>query len=292
MPRIAIISDIHANSHALEAVIEDAKLCECSGFVCLGDVVGYNAYPSKCIRAVRKLRGPSGEAECPVVPGNHDVEVAYPSKMIGVSSDAIAAIQWTRGKLSEDDLTWLRSLSRPRRIFPWFSVVHASLESPMRWKYVLDTNDAFDSMVLQKETLCFHGHTHIPKVFFMKQSEALNQGNKPIPFALAQQRGQKMERPSSANAQLYDMGEELSVPLVRDGMVVVPIQEGYRYFINVGSVGQPRDGCWRPCYAYYDSDIHSVVFRRPYYDVDAAIQAVRDTEELPLRLAERLRVGE
>ena len=65
--RFAIFSDIHANLEALEAVFADARARRCTDFVCLGDVVGYNANPRECIERVRELG-------CPVVKGNHDEE--------------------------------------------------------------------------------------------------------------------------------------------------------------------------------------------------------------------------
>ncbi len=293
MPRIAIISDIHANLHALEAVIADAELCECAGFVCLGDVVGYNAFPAECIRRVRTLKCPPGVqgSECPVIKGNHDAEVVSPSCLGAIHPAAACAMEWTRHALAPDELAWLQGLHRARWDFPFFSVVHASFERPLAWKYVLDAHDAFGSLVQQPCQLCFHGHTHIPKVFSMLDCAKRGMGSKPVPMRDSVLHGMQSAPISPAEAGLHDMGEELSSPLYYDGMAVVPLQEGRRYFINVGSVGQSRDGDPRACYAIYDSDSHSVIFRRLPYDVEAASQAVRDSG-LPEYLADRLLVGQ
>ena len=67
--RFAILSDIHANLEALEAVLADARAQDCTHFVCLGDVVGYNANPHECVELIQEL-------ECPVVKGNHDEQAS------------------------------------------------------------------------------------------------------------------------------------------------------------------------------------------------------------------------
>ncbi len=253
MPRTAIISDIHANLHALYAVIEDVKLCQGADVVCLGDIVGYNAYPHECLEYVRSL-------DCPVVRGNHDAEVVEES-LLPMNPMARQATEWTRAQLTAEDLEWLSRLQYQRIVRSSFAMVHASLEQPKAWNYIINENDARASFARQFSPLCFHGHTHVPKVFVWD------------------------------GAHSHDMGNELAGPLYYDGMVEVPLQEGYKYFVNVGSVGQPRDGDPRACYAIYDSDARSVIFRRVPYDVTAASEAVR-AAGLPEYLADRLLVGE
>ncbi len=253
MPRTAIISDIHANLHALYSVIEDVQACQCSDIVCLGDIVGYNAYPHECLEYVRSL-------ECPVVKGNHDAEVVEASLM-RMNPTARAAMEWTRAQLSADELDWLSHLQYQRIVRSSFAMVHASLEQPKSWNYIINENDARSSFARQFSPVCFHGHTHVPKVFVWD------------------------------GAHSHDMKDELAEPLYRDGMVEVPLQGGCKYFINVGSVGQPRDGDPRACYAIFDSDTRSVIFRRVPYDVAAASEAVL-AAGLPEFLAQRLLNGE
>ncbi len=254
MPRTAIISDIHANLHALYSVIEDVQLCQCADIVCLGDVVGYNAYPRECLDYVRSLN-------CPVVKGNHDAEVVAVSQM-AMNSSARESMEWTRSQLDAEDLQWLARLPFQRIVNSSFAMVHATLEKPMSWSYIINANDARSSFVRQFSPLCFHGHTHVPKVFIWD------------------------------GAHSHDMKEELSDKLEQDGMVEVPLQEGCKYFINVGSVGQPRDGDPRSCYAIYDSDAGTVIFRRVPYDVTAASEAVLATGlQCSPYLAERLLKG-
>ena len=102
MARTAIISDIHANYHALSAVIEDVHAMGCTDLVCLGDIVGYNAYPSECLDLVRKMN-------CPVVKGNHDEEVVSPSNA-RMNNVARKAMDWTRSQLDETRLRWLSAI--------------------------------------------------------------------------------------------------------------------------------------------------------------------------------------
>src|SRR5512132_3129461 len=101
--RFAILSDIHANLEALEAVLADARQRRCTHFLCLGDVVGYNANPQECIQRVREL-------DCPVVKGNHDEEATFPASSERFNELAERAIERTRARLNEQDREWLGSL--------------------------------------------------------------------------------------------------------------------------------------------------------------------------------------
>ncbi len=252
MPRTAIISDIHANLHALCSVIEDVRACQCAEVVCLGDVVGYNAYPHECLEYIRSL-------ECPVVKGNHDAEAVADSHA-AMNPAARAAAEWTREQLSAGERQWLARLPYQRIVRSSFAMVHASLEQPMAWNYIMNGNDARSSFARQFSPVCFHGHTHVPRVFMWD------------------------------GAHTREWGRELSDPLYHEGTVEVPLQEGCKHFINVGSVGQPRDGDPRACYAIFDSDARVVTFRRVPYDVNAASEAVI-AAGLPEYLAQRLLSG-
>lgn len=252
MPRTAVISDIHANLHALYAVMADYLNEQCTDVVCLGDVVGYNAYPQECVNEIRAIG-------CPVVKGNHDEEVCR-EEQTRMNPIARQAMDWTRSRLDADSLTWLRRLPLQRIERSKFALVHSSLDQPMAWNYILNANDAVSNFNRQFLPVCFHGHTHQPRVFAWD-------GRHSIEMA------------------------EYWQHLLHDGEVVVPLQPGLKYFINVGSVGQPRDGDPRACYGIYDSDSATVTLRRVEYDVAAAQQAVLAVG-LPEYLAERLGNGQ
>lgn len=252
MPRIALISDIHANLHALYAVMADYQCEQCDSVVCIGDVVGYNAYPQECVNEIRAIG-------CPVVKGNHDEEVVN-LENTRMNPLARQAMEWTRSRLDEESLTWLRRLPLQRIERSQFAFVHSCLDQPQAWNYIMNANDATTSFQRQFLPLCFHGHTHQPKVFTWDGRHSVER--------------------TEYWQQLRDAGQ-----------VVVPLEMGLKYFINVGSVGQPRDGDPRACYAIYDSDARTVTLRRVEYDVAGAQQAVLAVG-LPEYLADRLGTGQ
>ncbi len=152
--RCAILGDIHANIHAFEAVVADARSYGCTEFQLLGDVVGYGAFPSECVELARSLT-----RIC--VLGNHDQAAAAEITLADFSETASVSLEWTRGKLSADQRSWLGALM-PRRQVRGTTLVHASLDSPLSWGYVRSLATAELSMALQGLPVCFIGHTHVP----------------------------------------------------------------------------------------------------------------------------------
>jgi predicted phosphodiesterase len=155
--RFAIFSDIHANLEALEAVLADAQERAVTSYVCLGDVVGYNANPHECVQRVREM-------ECPIVKGNHDEQASLAESSRDFNELAEHAIEWTRANLTADDKDWLRDLRLERQVRD-FTIVHATLDTPAQWGYVFNNLDAAASFTYQYTTLCFFGHTHVPMAF-------------------------------------------------------------------------------------------------------------------------------
>ena len=160
--RFAILSDVHANLEALEAVLADARARKCTRFVCLGDVVGYNASPGECVRLIREL-------DCPVVKGNHDDAASRRAPPGDFNEIAERAIAWTRDRLTEEDKEWLRGLPLQTRVHD-FTIVHATLDTPGQWGYVFNNLDAAASFTYQHTTVCFFGHTHVPVVFIRDEN--------------------------------------------------------------------------------------------------------------------------
>ena len=155
--RIALFGDIHANLEALNAVLEDAASQGCAEWVCLGDLVGYNANPSECLELVRAM-------ECPVVKGNHDEDACGDHSLETMNPIAATALEWTREHLSEDQREWLRGLRMVRQVSD-FTIVHSTLDQPQAWNYVTNKFDAMANFSYQFTHICFHGHTHVPRVF-------------------------------------------------------------------------------------------------------------------------------
>lgn len=238
--RFAIFGDIHANLEALKAVLADAEAHEVTHYVCLGDVVGYNANPHECLEIVRNL-------ECPVVKGNHDEQASISQELEGFNPLAEEAINWTRKQLTEDDKQWLRDLKMVRQVRD-FTIVHATLDTPHKWGYVFNQLDAAASFNYQHTQLCFYGHTHAPRAYI---------------------------RDGSVKSQFLEK---------------LFIEQGKKYFINCGSVGQPRDGDWHAAYVLYTPAKHLVELRRLEYDIWTAQDKIV-AAGLPQRLADRLALG-
>jgi predicted phosphodiesterase len=155
--RFAIFSDLHANLEATEAVLVDAREHDCTHFVCLGDVVGYNANPHECVEIVQKM-------ECPVVKGNHDEQATLTGSSRSFNALAETAINWTREHLTDQDKEWLRVLPLTRQVRD-FTIVHATLDTPAQWGYAFNNLDAVASFTYQQTTVCFFGHTHVAGAF-------------------------------------------------------------------------------------------------------------------------------
>jgi predicted phosphodiesterase len=238
--RYAIFGDIHANLEALTTVLEDSQVQRCTHYVCLGDVVGYNANPGECLEKVRAMN-------CPTVKGNHDDEATQDRTLDELNPLAESALLWTRKQLSEDQKQWLRDLKLVRQVRD-FTIVHATLDSPGSWAYVSNRFDAMASFSYQFTQLCFYGHTHAPRIY----------------------------------------EKDDTVRCLRE--TEARIRRGVKYFINVGSVGQPRDGDWRASYAVYDADNQLINIRRLEYDLRTAQHKIREAG-LPSILAERLALG-
>ncbi len=236
----AVLGDIHSNLDALTVVLEDAAAHGANAFVCVGDVVGYNANPSECLEKIREI----GAVACR---GNHDHYCAHDECLEDFHPLAANVIDWTRKQLSSDQLQYLKSLDYYVRA-SGFTVVHSTLDMPEKWGYVFDSLEANAHFNYQSTSLCFHGHTHVPLVFEM-----------------------------SSRARRLP-ADRLKLAL------------GVKYFVNVGSVGQPRDGNPDASYVLYHMENREIEFRRLKYDVAKAQEKVRKVG-LPERLAERLALG-
>ncbi len=154
--RILIISDIHSNFVALNAVLAEAGTFD--RLWCLGDVVGYGPEPNECIAALSKL-----EPLC--LAGNHDWVVTDKLDPEEFNADARRAALWTREQLTVNNLDWLHSL--PERVptqFEKFTLVHGSPRHPV-WEYVLTPPVARANFQHFDTPICLMGHTHVPVVF-------------------------------------------------------------------------------------------------------------------------------
>ena len=162
--RYAIVSDVHANLEALEAVLADARARGVDDMVCLGDFVGYGASPNECVGRLR----PRIEA---AVLGNHDQAVFDPAWLESFNPEAAAAAEWTAATLERGHLDYLRAL--PFSV-PWRGarLVHGSPADPPAWNYVFTPAEAMHEMAACPEPVCFVGHSHVPGTFELEARRA------------------------------------------------------------------------------------------------------------------------
>ncbi len=155
--RIGIISDIHGNLEALQAVVAKIDELNLDKIVCLGDIVGYGADPSECIKIVKSITSNT-------VAGNHDYAVGGLTSINYFAPVAREAVEWTRTVLNSSELAFLRFL--PLTI-NWGSVLflHSSPDSPDMWNYILTGSDAIVQFRFFKESVLFVGHTHVPAIW-------------------------------------------------------------------------------------------------------------------------------
>src|SRR5205823_2951556 len=151
--RIAIVSDVHSNLEALDAVLRHA---EASGGVdevwCVGDIVGYGPEPGGVIAALR-------DRAAVAVAGNHDRAACGLLSLEDFNPYAAAAVRWTSEHVSRDDIEYLSSLPLTRTSGD-FTLVHGSLRSP-EWEYLLEPDQAAAHFALQATRFSVIGHSHL-----------------------------------------------------------------------------------------------------------------------------------
>lgn len=155
--RILVLSDIHANLTALEAVLQDAG--EIDSVWCLGDLVGYGPDPNECIHRIRDLPG----MVCLL--GNHDAAVIGKIDIESFNHEAQVVVNWTRDVLTQSNLEFLRNLP-DRLIIDPVTLVHGSPRQPI-WEYLLDSKTATHNFDYFSTPYCFVGHSHLPSIFHL-----------------------------------------------------------------------------------------------------------------------------
>jgi predicted phosphodiesterase len=254
--KLAILSDIHANLPALEAVIEATNDTDVEQLWCLGDVVGYGAQPDQCARLTRE--------RCDLcLVGNHDLAVLGELDVSAFSPAAAAAVRWTREVADPETIDFLSRLE-PADEDREVALYHASPRDPV-WEYVLWPDQAAECIGIQATRVSLIGHSHVALFFTMPEEGEGNPG---------------------APTELLDAARGAQA----GGGTGLDISEG-RWLINPGSVGQPRDGDPRAAWLELDTGSWSAIYHRVEYDIDTAAEAIAATD-LPEHLARRLYVGQ
>jgi diadenosine tetraphosphatase ApaH/serine/threonine PP2A family protein phosphatase len=150
--RVAVISDVHSNLHALTAVLAEIDADPPDALWCVGDVVGYGARPNECCAIVQ-------ERADLCLGGNHDLAVRGTIDLADFAGDAGAAARWTRGVLTDEASAFLRTLE-PQVHLPGVALFHGSARDPV-WEYVLSDEAALATLLLTEEDLVLVGHSHV-----------------------------------------------------------------------------------------------------------------------------------
>jgi diadenosine tetraphosphatase ApaH/serine/threonine PP2A family protein phosphatase len=239
--RYAILSDVHSNLEALEAVLYDVGVRKIQDVVFLGDAVGYGPNPNECIELLVK--------RCRVLlAGNHDWGVIGQTDIAYFNEYAREAIEWTRDVLTGKNSKTLASFPVTKEIEKGdMLLVHSTPKEPNMWHYLLTLWDAEINFHYFSNKFCFLGHSHYPFIIERLPSGEL------VTYKEAASKGQSE-----------------------------------RYIMNVGSVGQPRDGDPRASYAIVDEEKMEII--RVPYNIEAVQKKMRKAG-LPALLIERISEG-
>lgn len=248
----ALISDIHGNLEALEAVLADINDISVDEIYCLGDVIGYGPNPCECLDLVMR--------HCTkTILGNHDQAALFDPD--GFNPMALQAIYWTRDQLDYGpgssaaiNRRWDFLGELPRQIDEGeYKFVHGSPRDPTNEyvfpEYVFDQRK-MEILFGKITSFCFMGHTHLPGVF-TTECEFIS--------------------PDEFDYE-YRLGMD-------------------KLMINVGSVGQPRDDDKRSCYVVLDTQEKTVTYRRIPYDIDKTAEKIYAVSDLSDALGDRLKHG-
>jgi diadenosine tetraphosphatase ApaH/serine/threonine PP2A family protein phosphatase len=160
--RVAVISDVHANWHALQAVLEAIDAESPQELWCLGDVVGYGPRPNPCCESLQNRAAVS-------LAGNHDLGVLGDVDLADFAPHGIASAEWTRGVLTAGSRDFLRTL-RPSGRREGVELFHASPRDPV-WEYVLTADAVEASFAVTEEPLVLVGHSHVPLAIVLSNGE-------------------------------------------------------------------------------------------------------------------------
>lgn len=155
--RIAVLSDIHSNLEALDAVLADARSAGYDLLCSLGDIVGYGPSPAECVDLVQSLAAVS-------LSGNHDAAVVRLTSIEEFNEFARSVIEWTVSQLDAAQIEYLTMLPFTHRS-PDLLLVHASPGEPERWHYIHGLVDVGDHFGAFAEPLCIVGHSHRPGIY-------------------------------------------------------------------------------------------------------------------------------
>jgi predicted phosphodiesterase len=231
--KIGIVSDTHSNSFATKVVLQHMKSVGVEKKVHLGDIVGYGPRPSETLELTL-------ENFNYIVKGNHDFACENEENSWGFNPQAKTSIDWTRNQLSEEEIEVLANLPYAQGIGEDIMFTHGSPHAP--FDYITNEEDAKLGFTNKQFKVCFVGHTHVPFVW-----------------------GEKgyFRPPFQNTLELNDYG------MIGAFEFIIPQET--RVIVNVGSVGQSRDGDNRATYAVYDTESRNLTIYKIPYSVETVV---------------------
>jgi predicted phosphodiesterase len=304
--KFLIISDIHSNLEALVSVFSDLHNNneKIDRVLIPGDIVGYGANPNECCTIVRFLK--SGKSylkneiqaiiqeidindtdkenitdyifslgkKANVITGNHDREViGQPSLCSIMAASAGNAARWTTKVLHKTNARFLESLWFRKKLRGFgIELVHSTPDYPQGYLYTKNASTL--KYELLYSSITFSGHTHKPAAYLYTKEKRNVSASVFIPADQFDNRLMLVERESMERIETFD----------------VSLNPGKRYYINPGSVGQPRDGTPKASYMIYDTLAKQVSLKKAAYNTDAVKKKILKAG-LPFDLAERIVKG-
>ncbi len=304
--RFVIISDIHSNLEALASVFLDLHNNneKIDTILIPGDIVGYGANPNECCAIVRFLKNGNSilkneiqkiiqetdindteqkniidyilsmGKKATVIAGNHDKAViGQPSLCSSMAASADNAVKWTTKVLQKANVRFLNYLWFRKKLRKFgIELVHSTPVYPQGYEYL--KNAATLNYDLLYSKLTFAGHTHRPAAYLYTSQKRDIIASVFIPADQYDNRLMLVERQSMVRLEEFD----------------VALNSGQRYYVNSGSVGQPRDGTPKASYMIYDTDVHKILLKRSGYDTEAVKKKILKAK-LPFELADRVVKG-
>jgi predicted phosphodiesterase len=302
--RFLIISDIHSNLEALISVFSDLykRNEKIDSVLVLGDIVGYGVNPNECCTIVKFLK--SGESflkseidsiiqkidinesdkkniidyilslgkKAHVIVGNHDQRVIGQLNTVMASSAGIS-INWTKKVIRKSHIRFLKSLPLRKKLRRFgIELVHGTSARPQDYQYVMNSNFLNYNLLYSKIT--FAGHTHKPAAYLYTKQKRDVSVSVFIPTDHYDKKIMLAERASAERLETFD----------------VSLNPGQRYYINPGSVGQPRDGIPMASYKIYDTLTEKVILEKAEYNIEVVKTKVLEAA-LPFDLANRIVTG-
>lgn len=240
--KIAVISDIHANSEALQAVLEDMDRVGVDDAICLGDAIGYGPDPEVVVNLLRKRR-------ISTVVGNHDLAAVEPHYLHWFNPTARASLEKNIELLSTESIKFLQNLKRSLVRHGCRFVHGFPPNSPILYQFAVKAKRITEVFQTAAEPVCFTGHTHELEIITW-------------------------------------FGATWSRAPLEKG--VTPLARDKKYIVNIGSVGQPRDGNNNAKYVIWSPEEHLLELRFVPYDIETVMKKIM-ASDLPAAHAYRLR---